>query len=136
MIISGVKVKTREEFDAAVAGLSSEEKEGLLSLFLEWSAPTPKEKDAIKYAKRAAVKDQIMVEMATENMERVRSGVWTTAQLISLTQDPELKLVQDDIGTLSFELALMKLQTASNPLLTPEIRGAWMIKLMRHFYNE
>lgn len=136
MIINGVKVKTREEFDVAVSAMSNEEKEGLLALYLDWSKPTPKERDRIKYSKRAAVKDQIMVEMATENMERVRAGIWSTPQLIALTQDAELKLVQDDINSLSFELAVMKLQTLSNPLITPDIKMGWIQKVMKHFYNE
>lgn len=95
-----------------------------------------KEKDLAKYQKRAAVKDLIISEMATENMSRVRAGIWTVSDLINLTQDPTLKLVLDDISTLSFELAAQKLQTANNPLLTSDIKNKWILKLRGHFYNE
>ena len=80
-------------------------------------------------------KDKIIAEMASENMERVRNGAWSVANLISLTQDADLKHVLDDINTLSFELAMSKLQTITNPLLTAEIKLAWITKLQNNLYN-
>lgn len=93
-----------------------------------------RELDYERYLKRAKVKDQIIAEMASENMERVRNGVWTVSNLISLTQDPELKLVLDDVSTLSYELAVGKIMAISNPLITADIKNAWALKLQSHFY--
>ena len=73
--------------------------------------------------------------MASENMGRVRAGIWTVQNLVDLTQDVELKRVLDDISTLSFELAAQKLQAINNPLLTTEIKNSWLQKLMSNFYN-
>lgn len=96
---------------------------------------TQAEKDLAKYLKRARVKDQIIAEMASENMGRIRSGIWTVSQLTSLTQDQELKLVLDDVNTLSYELAIQKVMATTNPLITAEIKSEWVSKLMAHFYN-
>jgi hypothetical protein len=101
-------------------------------------APAPaqsqKEKDYDRYFKRAQNKDKILAEMASENMERVRNAVWTTADLIALTQDVELKQVLDDVNTLSFELAVAKVTSITNPLITPAIKSGWIEKLSAHFY--
>jgi hypothetical protein len=136
MMIDGVKVTTKEELEAVIKDMLPESQESLRAIFAEWSKPTPQQRDLIKYRKRAAVKDQIIAEMATENVDRLRRGVWTTPQLIALTQDAELKLVQDDINSLSFELAVMKLNSVSNPLITPDIKLGWIQKVMKHYYNE
>lgn len=93
-----------------------------------------KQLDYERYLKRAKVKDQIIAEMASENMERVRNGLWTVNDLISLTQDPELKLVLDDVSTLSYELAVSKVMAISNPLITSQIKTDWSFKLQSHFY--
>lgn len=97
---------------------------------------TQLQKDFDKYKKRAAVKDTIIATMASENMERVRNGVWTVPDLVGLTQDPELKLILDDVSTLSYELAVGKIQAATNSLLTEDIKNGWIAMLMAHFYNE
>jgi hypothetical protein len=55
--------------------------------------------------------------------------------LISLTQDPTLKLVLDDINTLSFELAQGKLESATHELLTTEIKNSWILKLQNNLFN-
>ena len=87
-----------------------------------------------RYTKRSIAKNTIIAEMATENMQRIRSGEWTTSDVISLTQDEELKQVLSDVHSLSFELAAMKLSTAANPLMTSAIKLAWITKLQAHFY--
>lgn len=97
--------------------------------------PTQKELDFIKYKKRAAVKNDILAEMASNNMERVRSGVWTVPQLISLTQDVDLKSVLDDVNTLSFELAVGKVTDSTNELMTEAIKSEYIAMLVAHFYN-
>lgn len=98
------------------------------------SATAQKQKDLDRYTKRAAARDLIVAELAAENMERVRAGDWTTPELISLTQDAELKNLLDDINTLSYEIAYSKVDSLSNPLLTAEIKNGWKAKLLAHFY--
>ena len=94
-----------------------------------------KEKDYQKYLARASVKNQILAEMASENMSRVRAGIWTVTDLINLTQDTQLKQALDDIETLSFELAQSKLMSSTNSLLTTEIKNAWIAKLQANLFN-
>lgn len=96
---------------------------------------TPKEKDEIRFMRRASARDRIVAEFAAENMERIRNGVWTVPQLISLTQDTGLKALLDNINTLSFEIAASMLPGLTNSLLTTEIKAAWVAKLQAHFYN-
>lgn len=98
------------------------------------SSGEQKAKDKARFEKRASVKDEIIATMASENMERVRNGVWTTAELISLTQDTDLKNLLDDINTLSYEIAYSKIDGIQNQLLTEEIKGSWKSLLYSHFY--
>lgn len=93
-------------------------------------------KDYVRYKKRAASKDDLLAELAAGNMERVRSGTWTTEELIGLTQDPELKQLLDDVNTLSFEIAYSRVDTLTNPLLTTEIKNNWKQLLEDNFYIE
>ena len=95
---------------------------------------TQKEKDFERYTKRAVAKNTILAEIATENMQRIRSGEWTTSDIVLLTQDEELKQVLNDVYSLSFELAAIKLSTITNVLITPEIKGTWIQKLQSNFY--
>lgn len=90
--------------------------------------------DFIRYKQRAQAKSDMLAEMAAGNMERVRSGIWTVAQLIALTQDPELKQLLDDVNTLSFEIAYSRVDTLTNPILTTEIKNSWKELLEEHFY--
>jgi len=93
-----------------------------------------RETDYIRFKKRAMAKDGMIAEMAAGNMERVRSGVWTTSQLISLTQDEQLKQILSDIGSLSFEIAYAKIGSLTNPLITTEIKNSWKKLLSDNFY--
>jgi hypothetical protein len=90
--------------------------------------------DYNRFAKRAAAKSIIIAEMATENMARVRNGTWTTSQLISLTQDAELKNLLGDVESLSYEIAASKIMGLTNALLTSDIKASWIAKLQSHFY--
>jgi hypothetical protein len=92
-------------------------------------------RDKQKYLKRSLAKDGIIADMAAENMARVRAGIWTVSTLIALTQNPQLKDILDDINTLSFELAIMKLNAVSVDALTTEIKNEWITKLMQNLYN-
>lgn len=97
-------------------------------------APTQFELDQRRYQKRAEVQSQLIAWMAADNMSRVRSGVWTVADLASLMSDPAVTAASDYMGKLSFELAAQAIQAATTPLLTPEIKSAWIGKLTEHFY--
>lgn len=92
------------------------------------------ELDELRYQKRAQVLSDLMSYMAADNMSRVRSGVWTVPQLMSLLDDPAVKAAQTYMATLSYELAAQSIATATSPLLTAEIRSAWVGKLQAHFY--
>lgn len=97
---------------------------------------TAKEKDEIRFMKRASAKNRIIAEFAAENMERVRNGVWTVPQLVGLTQDTGLKALLDNVNTLSFEIAASMVPGLTNSLLTTEIKAAWVTKLQANFYND
>ena len=94
------------------------------------------EKDQSRYTKRAAVKDELVAYMAADNMRRVRSGAWSVADLTALLDDPAVVAANALMGTLSFELAAQHFQSATTPLLTPEIKADWVSRLEVHFYLE
>lgn len=98
--------------------------------------PTQFELDQARYARRAAVKDSLLAYMAADNMSRVRSGVWTVADLTSLMSDPAVTAAQAYMSTLSYELAAQAIQAATTPLLTQAIKDVWISKLTEHFYLE
>lgn len=92
--------------------------------------------DQARYTKRAAAKDSLLAFMAADNMSRVRTGVWTVPELMSLMDDPAVSAANAYMSTLSFELAAQAIASASTPLLTPEIRADWIARLQAHFYLE
>ena len=94
------------------------------------------DRDQARYAKRAAVKDQLLAYMAADNMSRVRAGTWTVADLTSLLADPVVATANQFMSTLSFELAAQAIATASTPLLTPAIRADWIARLEAAFFTE
>lgn len=96
--------------------------------------PTQFELDERRYQRRAAVKDSLLAYMAADNMSRVRSGVWTVPQLVSLLDDPAVVAAQGFMQTLSFELAAQSIADAATPLLTPEIRADWIARLQANFF--
>jgi len=137
--INGIIVISKEDLERVIAKLPESQKEILRNEFDGRSnskVQTASEKDYNKYIKRASAKDKIIAEMATENMDRVRAGKWTVPDLIELTQSTDLKLVLDDISTLSFELAASKLNGIRHRLLTETIRKGWIAKLQANYYNE
>lgn len=103
-------------------------------LTIEQQKQKQRESDFARFKKRASVKDSMIAEMAAGNMERVRSGVWTTGQLIALTQDEQLKQVLSDISSLSFEIAYSKVDAITNPIITTEIKNSWKALLADNFY--
>ena len=106
------------------------------SFVLPVDAPSQFELDQSRYTKRAAVKDELMAYMAADNMGRVRSGVWTVADLAALLDDPAVVAANSLMGTLSFELAAQQISAATTPLLTPEIKADWVSRLQAHYYLE
>lgn len=96
--------------------------------------PTQFELDQRRYQKRAAVQSELISWMAADNMSRVRSGVWTVADLTSLMADPALAAANAYMQTLSYELAAQAIAQSTNPLLTQAIKDAWVAKLQEHFY--
>ena len=102
----------------------------------EPEGPSQFEKDQSRYTKRAAVKDELMAYMAADNMGRVRSGVWSVADLTALLDDPAVVAANALMGTLSFELAAQQISAAATPLLTPEIKADWVSRLEAHYYLE
>jgi hypothetical protein len=96
--------------------------------------PTQFELDQARYAKRAAVKDELISWMAADNMGRVRAGTWTVPQLTALMADAQIKALLDFVNTLSYELAVQHIATITSPLLTPTIKANWSNKLQTAFY--
>lgn len=90
--------------------------------------------DKDRYKRRAEAKDGLLAYMAADNMSRVRSGVWTVAQLTSLMDDPDIKNAQAYMATLSFELAAQSIAAATTPLLTESIKAAWIAKLQSNLF--
>lgn len=131
-----MKIQIADELvtDYQIDGWTVSGSDNFMDLFIN-RANDLKSRDYNKYIKRATARSKIIAEMASENMDRVRKGIWTVPQLIGLTQDPDLKNVLDDVNTLSFELAAMKIGTSTNPLLTPEIKSGWISKLASNFFN-
>lgn len=96
--------------------------------------PTQFELDQRRYQKRAEVQSQLIAWMAADNMSRVRSGVWTVADLTSLMSDPAVTAAQAYMSTLSYELAAQSIASATTPLITQAIKDVWISKLTEHFY--
>jgi hypothetical protein len=93
-------------------------------------ARTTLELDTDKYLSRANAKNRLMAEMAAMNIGRLKAGTWTTAQLVALMADPEIKSLVSHMETLSFELAISVINNLTNPLITPDIKATWVSKLM------
>jgi len=114
-------VVTEEEFDTLMA---------------TWSPVIQKAKDRARYMKRSEVKEELIVGICADNMERIRSGIWTVAQLVELTEDPIFKKLQDDINSLSFELAQGKVMSLTIPIITNEIKMEWVSRLQANLFND
>ena len=107
----------------------------LARLGIEKEAEKPKsqfDRDQTRYTRRAAVKDELIAWMAADNMSRVRSGVWSVGDLQALVV--ELAPINAMMQTLSYELAAQAIASVTNPLMTAEIKAAWVAKLTEHFY--
>lgn len=106
------------------------------SLMNTWQPIIQKAKDSARYRERAKVRDELIVGICADNMERIRTGAWTVAQLVELTSDVAFKNIQDDINSLSFELAQGKIMALSNPMITQEIKNEWVGRLQANLFND
>jgi len=86
--------------------------------------------DIEKYQRRAEAKPLLMAEMAAMNVGRLKDGTWTTAQLVTLMADAQIKNIVSCMETLSFELAIQAIQACTNPLITADIKQAWITRLI------
>lgn len=93
-----------------------------------------REKDQVRYKRRAEVQTELISWMAADNMSRVRAGIWSVPDLVNLMADPAITRANAFMQTLSYELVADEILKATNPLLTPEIKNSWVSKLMEHFY--
>ena len=87
------------------------------------------ELDIEKYKRRADAKPLLMAKMAAMNVGRLKTGTWTTAQLVSLMADPEIKALVSHMETLSFEIGIGVVNGLTNPLITPAIKAVWVAEL-------
>ena len=87
------------------------------------------ELDTEKYLRRANAKPLLMAKMAAMNVGRLKNGTWTTAQLMSLMDDPGIKSLISHMETLSFELAISVINNLTNPIITPAIKSTWVEEL-------
>lgn len=90
---------------------------------------TTLEVDTEKYLRRAQAKPLLMAEMAAMNIGRLKDGTWQKDQLIALMADTEIKLLVSHMETLSFKPAIDVANGLTNPMVTPEIKAAWVAKL-------
>ena len=97
-------------------------------------APSQLELDSQRFSKRASAKDFLIAYMAADNVSRVRSGIWTVQNLKDLMADAEIVSLLNHINTLSYELAIVKIQSLTNTLITAEIKADWIAKLQDNLY--
>ena len=136
MFINGIEITSEQQLESVIADMSEDNKTYFRNMFNNTPniyTPSQAELDKIKYLKRAASLSQIIAEMAVENVERVRSGLWTVEQLTGLTQDLQLKEILTDLYSLSFEIAYTKIDGISNILITQDIKNNWKAKLYSNF---
>lgn len=110
--------------------------EEFATIMQTWGPEIQKAKDKARYRERAKVKDELIVGICADNMERIRNGSWTVSQLVELTADPVFKNIQDDINGLSFELAQGKIMALTNPIITSEIKMEWVGRLQANLFND
>lgn len=93
-----------------------------------------KEKDRIAMEKRAQIKDGLIGEIASENKERLRTGVWSYTDLVTFLNSEESKKVMNEINGLSFELAQGSIMAIVNPIITMDIKLQWVQRLKDNLF--
>ena len=104
------------------------------SLYASYESLILKEKDRIAMEKRAQIKDSLVGGIASENKERLRTGVWTYTDLITFLNSEESKKVMNDINSLSFELAQGSIMSITNPIITIDIKLQWVQRLKDNLF--
>ena len=93
-----------------------------------------KEKDRIAMEKRAQIKEALIGELASENKERLRTGVWSYTDLVTFLNSEESKKVMNEINGLSFELAQGSIMAIVNPIITMDIKLQWVQRLKDNLF--
>ena len=93
-----------------------------------------KEKDRIAMEKRAQIKEGLIGEIASENKERLRTGVWSYTDLVTFLNSEESKKVMNEINGLSFELAQGSIMAIVNPIITMDIKLQWVQRLKDNLF--
>lgn len=138
MILNEVLIESSEQLEIAIADFPEDSKVSLRATFAGESTyvePLQAEKDKIKYLKRANALNNIISDMAVDNVARVRAGTWTVDQLIGLTQDTMVKQIVSDLVSLSFEIAYSKVDSITLDYVTTDIKNAFKAKLAANFFN-
>jgi len=104
------------------------------TIYASFETEILKEKDRIAMAKRAEVKDALIGQIASENKERLRTGVWTYTDLITFLDSEESKKVMNEINGLSFELAQGSVMAITNPIITIDIKLQWVQRLKENLF--
>ena len=134
--INGVIVTTEAEMEDMIVDMDEVSKASVRAQFAgvsNYVAPTQLEIDKEKYLKRSRAINNMIAEMASENVSRVRSGLWTVNDLVGLTQDAQIKEILSDLMSLSFEIAYGKVDGVTNALITSDIKTLWKAKLAANF---
>jgi hypothetical protein len=105
-------VSTQEELNTILSSIS-------LALYGD---ALLREKLALRQKRRDEVKGALVQFFGADNLFRIYKGVWTSAQLKSLDQDPTMQEISRHIYNLSFELALEKVELLNHEIITPEIK--------------
>ena len=92
------------------------------------------EKDRVTMLNRAAVLNDLLAQMGAENKERLRTGEWTTQDLIDFLNSDECMKVQKDLQNLSFELAQGSVMAITNPKVSMDMKLKWVGLLNEHLY--
>lgn len=124
-VVDGWITISKEEFESKFSGSLPEVDRELAVL---------REYEIMK--KRSEVKDSLLEYVAASNKARMVNGIWTSADIISLSEDSELLKIVGDIQSLSFEIAIMKIQVVNNPLITDDIKEDWITKLQENLFME
>jgi len=103
-------------------------------IYASFESAILKEKDRIAMEKRAQIKDALIGEIASENKERLRTGVWSYTDLVTFLNSEESKKVMNEINGLSFELAQGSIMAITNPIITIDIKLQWVQRLKENLF--
>lgn len=137
MYINGNLIESEIELETEIASMTEASKAAMRRIYAGLTPElivSQEDLDNARYVKRAAARDQIIAEIASNNLARIRSGLWTVDQLVGLTQDTDFQAAMRDILSLSFELAIQKISGMTNPLVTSDIKLSVISKLQAHLY--